>query len=85
MSHPTLWPKEFYYPVGNTAAVCLTDNLPPEKSANVLLLGCGDPRNILYTLYADPLIRELRFPRTKGCLPKFSSRLRQACRRIHML
>ncbi|KAJ7695068.1 hypothetical protein B0H17DRAFT_1056261 [Mycena rosella] len=54
MSHPTLWPRMFFYPVGNTPAVCLTKNIPPEKSANVLLLGCGDPRNILYTLHADP-------------------------------
>ncbi|KAJ6581191.1 hypothetical protein B0H19DRAFT_930096 [Mycena capillaripes] len=56
MSHPTLRPRQFFYPVGNSSAVCLTDNIPPEKSANVLLLGCGDPRNILYTLHADPPI-----------------------------
>ncbi|KAJ7880345.1 hypothetical protein B0H14DRAFT_2435899 [Mycena olivaceomarginata] len=56
MSHPVLWPKSFFYPVGNSSAVCLTDNIPPEKSATVLSLGCGDPRNILYTLHADPPI-----------------------------
>ncbi|KAJ6504894.1 hypothetical protein C8R47DRAFT_1210140 [Mycena vitilis] len=56
MSHPVLWPRSFFYPVGNTSAVCLTDNIPPEKPANVLLLGCGDPRNILYTLHIDPPI-----------------------------
>ncbi|KAJ7636086.1 hypothetical protein DFH06DRAFT_659244 [Mycena polygramma] len=56
MSHPVLWPRLFFYPVGNTSAVCLTDNIPPEKPANVLLLGCGDPRNILYTLHVDPPI-----------------------------
>ncbi|KAJ7626423.1 hypothetical protein DFH06DRAFT_1339559 [Mycena polygramma] len=56
MSHPVLWPRVFFYPVGNASAVCLTDNIPPEKPANVLLLGCGDPRNILYTLHVDPPI-----------------------------
>ncbi|EGN93494.1 hypothetical protein SERLA73DRAFT_115908 [Serpula lacrymans var. lacrymans S7.3] len=54
MSHPCLWPgKTFFYPIGNTTAVCLTQDLAPEENANVLLLGCGDPRNILYTLYAS--------------------------------
>ncbi|KAJ7132148.1 hypothetical protein C8R44DRAFT_612729 [Mycena epipterygia] len=57
MSHPVLWPRSFFYPVGNSSAVCLTDNIPPEKSVDVLLLGCGDPRNILYTLHADPPIQ----------------------------
>jgi hypothetical protein len=53
MSHPVLWPKTtFFYPIGNTAPVCLTRDLPPEQSANILLLGCGDPRNILYTIFA---------------------------------
>jgi hypothetical protein len=54
MSHPLLWPpKTFFYPVGNTSAVCLTQDLAPEQAADVLLLGCGDPRNILYTAFAD--------------------------------
>ncbi|KAJ7746839.1 hypothetical protein DFH07DRAFT_889361 [Mycena maculata] len=57
MSHPVLWPKAFFYPVGNSSAICLTDNLPPENPANVLLLGCGDPRHILYTLHVDPPIQ----------------------------
>jgi len=53
MSHPVLWPKKtFFYPIGNTSPVCLTQALAPEESANVLLLGCGDPRSILYTIYA---------------------------------
>ncbi|KAJ7281908.1 hypothetical protein C8J57DRAFT_1056186 [Mycena rebaudengoi] len=54
MSHPVLWPRSFFYPIGNTPPVCLTQSIPPEKPANVLLIGCGDPRNILYTLCADP-------------------------------
>ena len=54
MSHVLYWPgRTFFYPLGNTSAICLTENLPPEHDADVLLLGCGDPRNILYTVYAD--------------------------------
>jgi hypothetical protein len=46
------WPGYiFFYPVGNTSAVDLTDTLTPEEKADVLLLGCGDPRNILFTVY----------------------------------
>ncbi|CAE6452550.1 unnamed protein product [Rhizoctonia solani] len=55
MSHPPFWVvKEFFYPIGNTAAISLTQDLSPEQStADILLLGCGDPRNILFTLYSD--------------------------------
>ncbi|KAF5364067.1 hypothetical protein D9756_000165 [Leucocoprinus leucothites] len=54
MSHPTFWPrKTFFYPIGNTPPICLTDHLPPEDDATILLLGCGDPRSILYTVAAD--------------------------------
>lgn len=54
MYQPLTWPfKYFFYPVGNTSATCLTQDLPVEQAADVLLLGCGDPRNILYTVYAD--------------------------------
>ncbi|KDN42595.1 hypothetical protein RSAG8_06738, partial [Rhizoctonia solani AG-8 WAC10335] len=54
MSHPFYWlPKPFFYPIGNTAATSLTHDLPPEQPADILLLGCGDPRNILFTLYSD--------------------------------
>ncbi|KAI6100535.1 hypothetical protein F5141DRAFT_1031364 [Pisolithus sp. B1] len=57
MSHPLYWPgRIFFYPVGNTPAICLTEELPPEHKADVLLLGCGDPRHILYTAYADASI-----------------------------
>ncbi|KAG9080056.1 hypothetical protein FRC06_007128 [Ceratobasidium sp. 370] len=34
-------------------AVSLTEDLSPEQPADVLLLGCGDPRHILFTLFAD--------------------------------
>ncbi|KZP26299.1 hypothetical protein FIBSPDRAFT_819685 [Athelia psychrophila] len=55
MATPLYWPgKYFFYPIGNTSAVCLTRDLPPEEPANILLLGCGDPRSILYTIYSEP-------------------------------
>ncbi|KAJ7623509.1 hypothetical protein FB45DRAFT_1089047 [Roridomyces roridus] len=54
MSHPTLWPFTYFYPNGNSPAVCLTESLPAEEAAEVLLLGCGDPRSILYTLHVEP-------------------------------
>lgn len=54
MAHSVFWPKKiFFYPIGNTSAVCLTGELPPEQPADILLLGCGDVRNVLYTVYAD--------------------------------
>ncbi|OCK77244.1 hypothetical protein K432DRAFT_461196 [Lepidopterella palustris CBS 459.81] len=43
----------FFYPIGNTSAVHLTRSLPPKQPADILLLGCGDVRNILFTVYAD--------------------------------
>jgi hypothetical protein len=43
----------FFYPVGNTPAVCLTQDLPCEEQADILLLGCGDVRNLLFTAYSD--------------------------------
>ncbi|AEO58629.1 hypothetical protein MYCTH_95272 [Thermothelomyces thermophilus ATCC 42464] len=42
-----------FYPIGNTPAVFLTQGLPPEKDANILLLGCGDVRNIFFTVHSD--------------------------------
>ena len=49
----------FFYPLGNTPAVCLTQDLPSDQQADVLLLGCGDVRNILFTIYSDGAISEL--------------------------
>ncbi|EAS32822.3 uncharacterized protein CIMG_03846 [Coccidioides immitis RS] len=42
----------FFYAIGNTPAVCLTQSLPPDQDAALLLLGCGDVRSILFTAYA---------------------------------
>lgn len=54
MAHHVLLPrKNFFYAIGNTAPVCFTQDLVPEQGADILLLGCGDPRSILYTIYAD--------------------------------
>ncbi|KAL1987778.1 hypothetical protein VTN96DRAFT_2618 [Rasamsonia emersonii] len=44
----------FFYAIGNTPAVCLTQSLPPDQDAALLLLGCGDVRNVLFTAYAGP-------------------------------
>ena len=58
MAHPIIWPnKLFFHAIGNTPAVCLTSDLPPELPADILLLGCGDASNVLYTVYADLGIR----------------------------
>lgn len=55
MAHPLDWPGAYYfYPIGNTSAISLTRDLPPEDPANMLLLGCGDARNVLYTIYCEP-------------------------------
>ncbi|PPQ92791.1 hypothetical protein CVT25_003902 [Psilocybe cyanescens] len=54
MAHPVHWPKKFFfYPIGNTSPVCLTQELSPEQDANILLVGCGDCRSILYTVHHD--------------------------------
>ncbi|KAJ7083693.1 hypothetical protein B0H15DRAFT_911711 [Mycena belliarum] len=55
MAHPLVFPgKYFFYPIGNTSAVSLLKDLAPEEPANILLLGCGDPRNVLYSIFCEP-------------------------------
>ncbi len=47
-------PTRFFYAIGNTPAVSLVSHQPPgSESVDILLLGCGDPRNILYTVYCN--------------------------------
>ncbi|TRM67684.1 hypothetical protein BD626DRAFT_564600 [Schizophyllum amplum] len=54
MAHSVILPRAtFFYAFGNTSAEILTDGLPPEEGLHALSIGCGDPRNILYTVYAD--------------------------------
>ncbi|KAI1505698.1 hypothetical protein F5X99DRAFT_428791 [Biscogniauxia marginata] len=44
---------QFFYPIGNTPAVSLTQAIPPYVPTNILLLGCGDVWNILFTSHVD--------------------------------
>lgn len=56
MAHPVFWlSKTFFYPIGNTSPISLLQHVSPEDDADILLLGCGDPRNILYTIHASGL------------------------------
>lgn len=60
MLHPALINiVSFFYPLGNTPAVCLTQDLPRHQKANILFLGCGDVRNVLFTTYSDSGTSEL--------------------------
>ncbi|KAM3077407.1 hypothetical protein ACMFMG_006752 [Clarireedia jacksonii] len=48
----------FFYPIGNTPAVNLLEtgsnqNTQDDAPTNVLMLGCGDPRNILFSLWCN--------------------------------
>ncbi|KAJ7701883.1 hypothetical protein B0H17DRAFT_1004789 [Mycena rosella] len=55
MALPLFWPGRYlFYPIGNTSAITFTRDLAPETDGNILLLGCGDPRNILYTIFCEP-------------------------------
>ncbi|KAH9894494.1 hypothetical protein F4778DRAFT_277511 [Xylariomycetidae sp. FL2044] len=47
--------KYFFYPIGNTPAVNLLRDFRPHDGDNikVLLLACGDVRNILFTLWSE--------------------------------
>lgn len=55
-------PDTSFYPLGNTPAVNLTQCLPPEiLDAKVMLAGCGDAKNILFTIYSGTGNRTLDF------------------------
>ncbi|KXH31652.1 MYND finger [Colletotrichum nymphaeae SA-01] len=43
----------YFYALGNTPAINLAKNLPNGVDASLLLLGCGDVRNIIYTAYNE--------------------------------
>ncbi|KAH0366923.1 hypothetical protein KCU65_g4946, partial [Aureobasidium melanogenum] len=46
--------KSFFYPIGNTpAANLLRDYRPGEEPVEILAIGCGDVRNILFTLWSE--------------------------------
>jgi hypothetical protein len=44
----------YFYPVGNTPAVCYSQTVPSGQNAALLLLGCGDARSVLFTAYSRP-------------------------------
>lgn len=41
------------YAIGNTPATSLTRSVPIGKDADILSVGCGDVRNILFTSYME--------------------------------
>ena len=43
----------WFYAVGNTPATNLARSVPHGEDADILTLGCGDLRNILYTAYVE--------------------------------
>ncbi|QUC17142.1 uncharacterized protein UV8b_01383 [Ustilaginoidea virens] len=54
MLNPTFANRlSWLYAVGNTPATSLTRNVPIGSDVDVLSLGCGDVRNILYTSYTE--------------------------------
>lgn len=58
----TLNPCSPFYAIGNTPAVGLARSVPHGVDADILLLGCGDVRHILYTAYAEKGLRESNRP-----------------------
>ncbi|KJZ76772.1 hypothetical protein HIM_03649 [Hirsutella minnesotensis 3608] len=54
MLTPTIASRfSFFYAVGNTPATNLARSIPHGQDAEILALGCGDLRNILFTAYVD--------------------------------
>ena len=41
-----------FSPLGRVPAISLTQDLPCDLDADVLLLGCGNARNILFTIFS---------------------------------
>jgi hypothetical protein len=54
MHYPRLLERALPFHVGSfDPAVSLTEDLPQGVDADILLLGCGDARNILYTSFVE--------------------------------
>ncbi|EKJ78693.1 hypothetical protein FPSE_01181 [Fusarium pseudograminearum CS3096] len=54
MLTPTIAVKtSFLYAAGNTPATSLTRSIPHGQDVDILSLGCGDLRNVLYTTYLE--------------------------------
>ncbi|KAI0424858.1 hypothetical protein F5Y09DRAFT_353008 [Xylaria sp. FL1042] len=49
----------YFYPIGNTPAVSLTQTIPPGEPVDIPLLECGDVRNILFTGYVDARVMDI--------------------------
>jgi hypothetical protein len=46
--------KPYFYPLGNTPATHLLRNhLPSVEPVEILAIGCGDVRNILFTIWSE--------------------------------
>ncbi|KAI1181915.1 hypothetical protein F5B17DRAFT_422942 [Nemania serpens] len=43
--------QSFFYPIGNTPTIPLTQSIPSDDPADILLLGCSNMRNILFTIH----------------------------------
>jgi hypothetical protein len=54
-------PRQSWCPFASEPPVSLTRNLAPEIDAKILLLGCGDARNILFTIFGDENERIISF------------------------
>ena len=64
MLTPTIGVKTaFFYAFGNTPATSLTRCVPQGQDVDILSLGCGDLRNILYTTYIEKGFRMFSFHR----------------------
>ena len=53
LTNTVLAPGAPFYAFGNTPAVDLTTHVPQGEDADILLLGCGDVRNILFTAFVN--------------------------------
>ena len=53
LTSSVLAPEAPFYAFGNTPAVDLTSHVPQGEDADILLLGCGDVRHILFTAFVN--------------------------------
>lgn len=65
MAHLAYWPSQHaFFPFGDTSPVNLAELVPQNRDADILLLGCGDPRSIFFTILScsadDPLSKYTR-------------------------
>ncbi|KAF7306260.1 MYND-type domain-containing protein [Mycena indigotica] len=54
MARPLAFRNRAFHPISNSGpATSLLRDVAPEHSVNILALGCGDIRNVLYTVYSE--------------------------------